>query len=300
MPIFALIGGAAVILFLVQGDHPANAIIGSYDQLTSNDLPAIPAVHARRIPARRRQGLGSSSSFLSSVLRLGPWRYGCRDGGVVRILHAADGRIGRHHPCARRIAAAGAPCRRLQRALLARPADRGRVAGPALPAVAAPHPVRHRRRGPDRGPVRRRSAAGHVDARRACRAGRPRRHGDGQRAPRVHASRSGRRYMGGEVGAAAPGRHHRVASRRRHDGAIGGAGGALHARRAAVHPARSRGLRRSAPRDEPLDCPRRRHPHHPGGRRGIYDVPDRRAGAGPARGLGAARTSTRSGCSCSG
>ena len=42
MPIFALIGGAAVILFLVQGDHPANAIIGSYDQLTSNDLPAIP------------------------------------------------------------------------------------------------------------------------------------------------------------------------------------------------------------------------------------------------------------------
>jgi tripartite ATP-independent transporter DctM subunit len=42
MPIFAVIGGAAVILFLVQGDHPANAIIGSYDQLTSNDLPAIP------------------------------------------------------------------------------------------------------------------------------------------------------------------------------------------------------------------------------------------------------------------
>jgi tripartite ATP-independent transporter DctM subunit len=42
MPIFALIGGAAVILFLIQGDHPANAIIGSYDQLTSTDLPAIP------------------------------------------------------------------------------------------------------------------------------------------------------------------------------------------------------------------------------------------------------------------
>ncbi len=42
MPIFGLIGGAAVILFLVQGDSPANAIIGSYDQLTSTDLPAIP------------------------------------------------------------------------------------------------------------------------------------------------------------------------------------------------------------------------------------------------------------------
>jgi C4-dicarboxylate transporter, DctM subunit len=42
MPLYALIGGAAVILFLVQGDSPANAIIGSYDQLTSTDLPAIP------------------------------------------------------------------------------------------------------------------------------------------------------------------------------------------------------------------------------------------------------------------
>jgi tripartite ATP-independent transporter DctM subunit len=42
MPIFALLGGAAVFLFLAQGDAPANAIIGSYDQLTSADLPAIP------------------------------------------------------------------------------------------------------------------------------------------------------------------------------------------------------------------------------------------------------------------
>src|SRR4029077_3660280 len=42
MPIFALLGGCAVILFLIQGDSPANAIIGSYDQLTSADLPAIP------------------------------------------------------------------------------------------------------------------------------------------------------------------------------------------------------------------------------------------------------------------
>jgi len=42
MPIFALLGGCAVILFLVQGDHPAVVIIGSYDQLTSTDLPAIP------------------------------------------------------------------------------------------------------------------------------------------------------------------------------------------------------------------------------------------------------------------
>jgi tripartite ATP-independent transporter DctM subunit len=42
MPIFALLGGCAVMLFLIQGDSPANAVIGSYDQLTSTDLPAIP------------------------------------------------------------------------------------------------------------------------------------------------------------------------------------------------------------------------------------------------------------------
>jgi len=42
MPIFALLGGAAVLLFLAQGDSPANAVIGSYDQLTSADLPALP------------------------------------------------------------------------------------------------------------------------------------------------------------------------------------------------------------------------------------------------------------------
>jgi tripartite ATP-independent transporter DctM subunit len=42
MPIFALLGGCAVLLFIAQGDSPATAIIGSYDQLTSADLPAIP------------------------------------------------------------------------------------------------------------------------------------------------------------------------------------------------------------------------------------------------------------------
>jgi C4-dicarboxylate transporter, DctM subunit len=42
MPIFALLGGAAVFLFLAEGDSPATAIIGGYDQLTSSDLPAIP------------------------------------------------------------------------------------------------------------------------------------------------------------------------------------------------------------------------------------------------------------------
>lgn len=42
MPIFGLLGGCAVFLFLAQGDSPANAVIGGYDQLTSEGLAAIP------------------------------------------------------------------------------------------------------------------------------------------------------------------------------------------------------------------------------------------------------------------
>jgi tripartite ATP-independent transporter DctM subunit len=42
MPIFALLGGAALIVTFGQGDNAIQAIIGGLDQLTSADLPAIP------------------------------------------------------------------------------------------------------------------------------------------------------------------------------------------------------------------------------------------------------------------
>lgn len=42
MPIFGLLGGAAVFLFLADGQSAANAVIGSYGQLTSEGLPALP------------------------------------------------------------------------------------------------------------------------------------------------------------------------------------------------------------------------------------------------------------------
>ena len=41
-PIFVLLGGAALFLFLTQGDKPARLLVDSYQQLTSTDLPAIP------------------------------------------------------------------------------------------------------------------------------------------------------------------------------------------------------------------------------------------------------------------
>jgi len=42
MPIFALLDGAAMIVFFGQGLNAAQVIIGGLDQLTSGDLPAIP------------------------------------------------------------------------------------------------------------------------------------------------------------------------------------------------------------------------------------------------------------------
>ena len=42
MPIFALLGGAALIVGLSQGSNATQTIIGGLDQLTSSDLPAIP------------------------------------------------------------------------------------------------------------------------------------------------------------------------------------------------------------------------------------------------------------------
>jgi C4-dicarboxylate transporter DctM subunit len=41
-PIFALLGGAAMVLFLVQGSKPVVPLIAAYGQLTSSSLPAIP------------------------------------------------------------------------------------------------------------------------------------------------------------------------------------------------------------------------------------------------------------------
>jgi C4-dicarboxylate transporter DctM subunit len=42
MPIFAVLGGAALLVFFVQGDNAIQIAIGAVDQLTSGDLPAIP------------------------------------------------------------------------------------------------------------------------------------------------------------------------------------------------------------------------------------------------------------------
>ena len=160
MPIYALIGGAAVILFLVQGDSPANAIIGSYDQLTSTDLPAIPLFTLAGF-------LLAEGHASDRLLRLFRALFGWAPGGTAvvtamlcRVLHAPDGRIGRDDSRARRTAPAGPSRRRLQRAILAWSAHGRRVSWSSFSAIAAADSLWRRCGGAYRRSLHRRVAAG--------------------------------------------------------------------------------------------------------------------------------------------
>ena len=183
MPIFALIGGAAVILFLIQGDAPANAIIGSYDQLTSTDLPAIPLFTLAGF-------LLAEGQASDRLLRLFRAFFGWMPGGtaVVTAILCAFFTLLTGGSGVTILALGGL----LMPALLA-DGYRERfslglltaagLAGPALSAIAPADSVRHRRGGADRRPVRRRLPARRADAWCAGRARRARRHCDRQRSP---------------------------------------------------------------------------------------------------------------------
>ena len=69
-PIFTLLGGIALFASLVRGTPPAVLPLMAYQQLTtSTGHRGDPAVHARRIPARRRQVVGAAAAPLP---RAGP------------------------------------------------------------------------------------------------------------------------------------------------------------------------------------------------------------------------------------
>ena len=171
MPIFALLGGAAVFLFLAQGDSPANAIIGSYDQLTSSDLPAIPLFTLAGF-------LLAEGHASDRLLRLFRAFFGWMPGGTAVVTAAL---------CAfftTFTGGSGVTILALGGLLLpALLADRYRERfslglltaagslGLLFPPSPAAHPLRHRGRRGDWRSVRRRPAAGarHAGAPRAAR-----------------------------------------------------------------------------------------------------------------------------------
>ena len=217
-PIFALLGGIALFASLSRGNPPAVLPLMAYQELTtSTGHRRHSAVHARRLPARGREIVGAAAARLPRLGRLGCRRHGHRRRDAVRVLHALHRRIGRHDPRARRPAAAGARRQRVSRALLDRPADRVRIARPALPALAAADALRHRlAEGVDRGSVHRRAAAGTADARTARGAGRPRRLRSGAAQSHVRLARGARGVVGGaKWELLLPGLRRRLVRRRR-------------------------------------------------------------------------------------
>ena len=299
MPIYALIGGAAVILFLIQGDSPANAIIGSYDQLTSTDLPAIPLFTLAGF-------LLAEGHASDRLLRLFRAFFGWTPGGtaVVTAMLCAFFTLLTGGSGVTILALGGlllpalladGYSERFSLGLLTAAGSLGLLFPPSLPlilyGIVAEVPIGDLFVGGFLPGMLMLGALAALGVREGLVTG-------SAQTP-IHGSRGRGRDLVGEMGTGATGRDHRVARRRRNDGAVRSPGGAVHARRAAVRPSRPDRVRRPATRDQPFDRARRRHSDHSGGRGRIDDLPDRRAGARTARRMGTERTFSRSGCSCS-
>ena len=279
MPIFALLGGCAVILFLIQGDSPANAVIGSYDQLTSTDLPAIPLFTLAGF-------LLAEGNASERLLRLFRAFFGWMPGGtaVVTAMLCAFFTMFTGGSGVTILALGGLLLPALLKdgyrekfslGLVTASGSLGLLFPPALPlilyGIVAGVAIGDLFIG---GLLPGMLMLGMI-ALLGIREGLASGSGRTPFTPGEAAAAT----LGGQVGTDDAGRDSGVASRRRHDGAVVGLRGALRARRAAV---RSSGpeerLRRPA-RHERIDFARRRRPDHPGGRGRIHDLSHRRAGA---------------------
>jgi TRAP-type C4-dicarboxylate transport system permease small subunit len=76
-PIFALLGGIAMMGFFTDGSRPIVPLIKAFEELTSPsaNLAAIPLFHADRFPARRRQVIGATAARVTCLVRVGTRRH---------------------------------------------------------------------------------------------------------------------------------------------------------------------------------------------------------------------------------
>ena len=174
MPIFGLLGGVAVFLFLAQGDSAATALIGSYDQLTSDGLAALPLFTLAGF-------LLAEGRASDRLLRLFRAFFGWMPGGtaIIATTLCAFFTVFTGGSGVTILALGGLLLPALladgyRPRVLAGPDHRGRIAGPALPARAAADSLRLHRGRVDQRPVHRRPAAGHRHAAVPQRLGRAR------------------------------------------------------------------------------------------------------------------------------
>jgi hypothetical protein len=141
-PIFAILGGAAVLLFLSEGVGPSAILIETYQLSVSPTLPAIPLFTLAGF-------LLAEGGAPERLLRVFRALFGWMPGGtaIVCALLSAFSRCSPAGRASRSSPWADSFFPRSSRTAIAsvfRPADRHRFAWPAL-AARAPHSLRHRR-----------------------------------------------------------------------------------------------------------------------------------------------------------
>ena len=144
-PIFTILAGAAVFLYMVDAFDPAAVPLYAYDLATEPHLPAIPLFTLAGFILAPGTVVRAAAAGVPGAGRLDAGRHG---GGLrrrLRVLHDLHRRLRGHDTRPGWPAAARAAEGRLPRPLLGGPADRLRIARAAAAAGDAAHPVRHRR-----------------------------------------------------------------------------------------------------------------------------------------------------------
>ena len=139
-PIFALLGGAAAIMFLSENVPPSAILIQTYQLSTKPTLASIPLFTLVGCVARRRRGAAAAAPRLPRARRLVPGRHRGRVRHAVRLLHRVHRRIRGHDPGARRLAVPGALVKdgyreRFSLGLLTASGSLGLLLPPALPLI---------------------------------------------------------------------------------------------------------------------------------------------------------------------
>ena len=86
-PIFAILGGAAVLLFMSDGVTPATILIETYSLSVSPTLPAIPLFTLAGFLLAEGQRVGAAAARVPRVVRLDSRRHGRRLRGALLVLH---------------------------------------------------------------------------------------------------------------------------------------------------------------------------------------------------------------------
>ncbi len=165
-PVFVVMAGTACLLFFLNGTPVAAVPTETYRLVTSSTLPAIPLLTVAGYVLAE----GAAGKRLVAAAQ---GVFGWMPGGLaviglpgLRALHHLHRRLGRDHPRAGGLILPALISEGYPEGFSLGLVTASGSLGPALPAVAAGHPLRRRRQRGDRSPLPRRPRARPADDRR--------------------------------------------------------------------------------------------------------------------------------------